>query len=240
MPKQSALIFLCFLMVSTCTVLFLHAYQKPEGMNDFNFDSEHSSRFIQFAPIRLYPVDIRTTIIQKFYVKKPPPRNFCFNRPDELNTLKPQDIGIFDPHGLNVRYEQVTPDFMADSKPGTWYFNAEIQIPGVGTEKGDLVAFLPGIKKEVCVKINDELGIPWNPVTMQHIGDNPPRLTRDLSASYKTRLINDGVKDCTQPAGLAPALDASGLKETLTKYYDFGCFQNSTGEYVYYHVLLAR
>ena len=153
-----------------------------------------------------------------------------FNRPKEFDELDYPEIGIFHPEGGGVSYQSVPEDIMVDGNKGDWYFNAELEIPYVGiTGSGgnDIIAYLPGIKKSICMKINEEHGM----------GNSIPKLNADRSSEYTQRMYDDGTSDYDIPSGDLPDIDdGAGTFDGRP----FGCFENADGTFVYYHVVIER
>ena len=121
-----------------------------------------------------------------------------------------------------------------------WYISGEVCVPGIGTFQGDacdadgisssedLTMILPGILKDVCIKINEKLGIP-NP------GGLPPV---DSSGS----VIPAGEPKFTGVYADGEAIDSGGGggDPATLRHQTYGCAEAPAGVYNYYHVLIAR
>jgi hypothetical protein len=116
---------------------------------------------------------------------------------------------------------------------GQWYFAADVCVDGAGSgdatcagdglDNEDIVAFLPWIRKEVCIGINEKLGVD-NP------GGNPPVETASAWGVAVPKFTG-GFSDGT-------VLNQPGLSA--------GCFVGSgvnsppAGTYAFFQVLSAR
>lgn len=145
-----------------------------------------------------------------------------FNPPDQMGKLAPKHA-VFHPQGGSVGYFVAPKDSMADGKDGLWLFNIEFnQVDSTADAKreNDLIAFVPGIKKEKCIEVMR--------------GDSIPQLQTDQSSLYKKSMLVEAKSDYVLPKNIGPALDSQKLKGLKT-----GCFLSYNGrEYVYFSIIL--
>lgn len=200
-------------------------------------DSETS--LITSAQLTQYPATIRTSVV-RMIIGGLDIENLEFNAPQEFSNLQSNAVGVFHPAGGAATYATAPGEMMADGNAGTWVFNAENEIFYLGTTNEasagtplsttvDLVAFLPGITQTLCSRVNDELGITGIPVeTGIDVTEN--LVNSDGTSSGHTDFCEGG---CGATIGQdVAALDAQ----------PFGCFEltASSGNYVYFHVLVER
>lgn len=141
---------------------------------------------------------------------------------------------VFSTEGGGVSYKAPPKDWLdtahaAESGYGAWIFSGENEIDQVGTDGSsaankELIAFLPYVKKSICIEINKKTGVT-NP-----LGD-PPR-EADTIADYTSLFSGTYVHG-----------------ESLTlpdpdKGKNAGCFEGggtpAIGTYHFYQVLMAR
>ena len=194
-------------------------------------DSGKEGTLITSAAITQYPssviIDLRRMIFSGVSADE-----VRFNKPADFDKLDSPELGVFHPSGGSATYVPAAADAMQNDKAGEWTFNAEMEVPDISTTNegsNDIIAYLVGIKKSVCSKINLEYGL----------GATVPVLNGDRSSLYTKNMVDDGVNDYVMPTGDVPDIDdGSGAFNGQP----FGCFQNGGGDptYVYYHVVVER
>ncbi len=231
-----------FLILIAVALFAALSYAVTQSSRSGGGDTSGETALINSAQITQYPASIRTTII-RMLVNGTDVTELHFNTPADFSTLGENRVGVFHPSGGGAIYSAAPPDIMsdyADSK-GTWYFNANIALPEIGTpateaDSNELVAYLPGITMTVCRKLNEELGIT------SASANNIPELSADLQGTYKVHDLVDKGTGTTFPSTVA---DITALETATAGELDgqpYGCFKNpsATPEYVYYHVLVER
>lgn len=190
------------------------------------------TNLISSAQITQYPASISTAVI-RMIISGVSADEIRFNRPknDEFDDLRTTKVGVFHPNGGNATYIPAPSAVMEDDEPGEWFFNAELEVPDIGlSDEGgnEIIAFLPGLRKSICLKINEEYGI----------GAKIPQLTSSRKSEYTERMYDDGSSDYEIPDDNVPDIDdGAGSFDGQP----FGCFKDGTGgDYVYYHVVLER
>ncbi len=119
----------------------------------------------------------------------------------------------------------------AEAAYGSWFYTGYNRADGIGTTSMDLVAVLPFVRQDICVYLNNKLGIT-NPSGI------PPR---DVATAAFTNIKYIGTFD--DPSGRS--IDVTG---SYTKGFKAGCVEGNlqntsddiTGRYYFYYVLLAR
>ncbi len=158
----------------------------------------------------------------------------------EHATPQPEFNQVFSPNGGGAKYIPPNPEWLDSTQSaqafyGEVYFPRKVCIQGIGSvplalncrmdgiDNEPLLLFIPYITKELCIELNNKLGIE-NPS-----GDPPQELSHAWSVSLQKfkGVYEESVK-----------LDQAG------QYY--GCFEGDVasmppaGTYHYFHVLLAR
>ncbi len=227
-----------FLILIAVALFAALSYAVTQSSRSGGGDTSGETALINSAQLTQYPASIRTTII-RMLVSDTNVEELNFNMPNQFPNLSSKRVGVFHPAGGGAIYSPAPPDVMTSGNQGDWHFNADIEIPLVGTTGAggnDLVAFLPGITLSVCRKMNSELGIAGGAV---------PTVSNDLSAVYAADPLIDATgpdtnNDITFPATIS---DATYVIDDGSNSFDgqpYGCFENTDGTYVYYHVLVER
>lgn len=216
-----------FLILIAVALFAALSYAVTSSSRSGGGNANSETNLVNSAQITQYPAAVRTSIV-RMIISGTSVEEIRFNRPSEFGTLDADTIGVFHPSGGGATSSTAPKDVMLSGSQGVWNFNAEMEIPNIGTNGAggnDVIAFLPGLKQSVCSKINEQLGITGSIV-----------LSADRSSDYGDRMYDDGSSDYIFPTADVNDIDAAGLSGQ-----PFGCFQNgSGGEYVYYHVLVER
>lgn len=181
------------------------------------------------AEVTSYPSIVRTIIIRKYVAEKIDFMDLDFSPLSNANqeALKEGDAFWINENKVSI-YSAASEEAMEDGEQGQWFFNAEFEMMGLGEDKADdiagneIIAFLPGVKLEICQKINSELGLPPD-----------IQIKEDVSHLY-TRIM--------APQNPEPEDEYVLGDEKSSALFEkpFGCFQNGDGTHVYYHVLVER
>lgn len=130
---------------------------------------------------------------------------------------------IFNPAGGAVTFR--TPASGLSASALVWTFTGAQSYAGIGTDCGasesckDLAAAIDGISKQACILINEQLGID-NPS-----GEPPDAAQTSLTDPYKGIFAT--------PANQVSAAELNGKSS--------GCYhETNSGQYIFYHVLIAR
>ena len=130
---------------------------------------------------------------------------------------------IFEPEGGNIEYLTMNPNTFSN---GLQYFgfNAGFQFTKVGSDLNDLALQLNYLKKDVCLSINDKLGIPNNAGEPPEENNDPAGTEGTFKGTFGTNKA-DTVGD-----------DGTGLSGKMA----FCRLQSSVPHYQFIYVLLAR
>jgi len=127
-----------------------------------------------------------------------------------------QTCHIFEDTGGGLTFKPI-PDVITSSDE--WLFTGENQVNNVGTNSvntGDLIIALANIPLEICNGINEGLRNGWA---------TPP--------------LDDGTWDETKFTGTYDDTDTIGNATNLSDV-SAGCFEDGSGEYVFYTVLVSQ
>ncbi len=221
-----------FLILIAVALFAALSYAVTSSSRSGGGNASGETNLISSAQITQYPAAINTAIF-RMIIDGTSVEEIRFNRPGEFDELDTTEIGVFHPSGGASTYITSPKDAMEDGLPGDWVFNANMEVPEIeltGVDGNDVIAFLVGLKRSICSKINDEHGL----------GTDIPVLSADRSSDYSERMFDDGVADYVFPV----ATDVVDIDDG-TGAFDgkpFGCFRNggADGDYVYYHVVLER
>ena len=194
-------------------------------------DTGKEGTLIASAAITQYPSSVIIDLRRMIFAGTSPDE-LRFNTPADFDKLSSPSIGVFHPSGGGATYVPASADTMKNDQPGEWFFNAEMEVPEISTTgegNNDLIAYLVGLKKSICSKINEEYGL----------GDKIPVLNGDRAPLYTKKMVDDESGGYIATEGDVPDIDDGA---GTFNGQPFGCFQNGGGEgdYVYYHVVVER
>jgi hypothetical protein len=183
-----------------------------------------------------YPTALRTSII-RMVLGGTDVTNIYFDAPANFSSVSDLASVVFHPTGGGAVFQQAPADVMAGTTQGTWFFNANWDIPLIGIDGSggnDVIAFLPGVSSAVCLNVNSELAI--DTTGCANITNGIP----ELDASTTEANIRDShVEGDTFPTGDEEDIASVGC--TAFEGQPSGCFYDTdNSEYVFYSVLLER
>lgn len=219
-----------FLILIAVALFAALSYAVTSSTRSSGGNASGETDLISSAQITQYPAAVSTAIV-RMVITGTSIDEIRFNHPSEFDELDVVDFGVFHPAGGSATYIPAPADIMVSSNAGQWVFNAELEVPDIalaGVDGNDIIAYLIGIKKSICSKINKEHGL----------GASIPVLSADRSGDYGDRMYDDGATDYVMPIVDVPDIDdGAGSFDGQP----FGCFQNAGGgDYVYYHVVVER
>ncbi len=226
-----------FLILIAVALFAALSYAVTQSTRSGGGDASGETNKINSAQLTQYPAGVRSSVV-RMVIGSTDVDSLSFNVPSDFSNLGGHTSwGVFHPDGGGATYALAPGDLMEDHVSGTWHFNSENQIDLIGTTdtgnaaptdaSADVIAFLPNITLSVCNRINQELGLPYNPPPAETNID----VTTNMVASGGTKpgIGNGGDTIGISTAGVADPLDGQ----------PFGCFSQG-GQYVYYHVLIER
>ncbi len=221
-----------FLILIAVALFAALSYAVTSSTRTGGGQASNETNLISSAQITQFPASV-TTAILRMVISGVSVDEIRFNRPsdDEYDDLDSTDIGVFHPSGGGASYIAAPEDVMADGESGDWVFNANMEVPDIGLSDlggNDVVAYLVGLRKSICLKINEEYGV----------GASIPELDGAHAMDFEARMYDDGSADYEMPEEDVPDIDDGGGAFDGQPY---GCFQDGGGgDYVYYHVVLER
>lgn len=231
-------LFLILLAVALFAALSYAVTQTGEGGG--GGDSE--TLLISSAQLTQYPAGVRTAVV-RMVIRGADAEDLEFNSPSDFEDCAAGtnfQFCVFHPNGGGATYRNSPPDIMSatsGNEDGVWVYNAENEINFIGTtgstdgvpeqDTVDVIAFLPGITRGICRRVNEKLGIDGIPV--------------ESGIDITSKMINE---DSTTPYGVCNAGCGGTIGQDVPSLdgQAFGCFELTSGSdnYVYYHVLVER
>ncbi len=154
------------------------------------------------------------------------------------------ETNIFNSEGGGVAFGTPDSDWLDTANSGRPRYGQYVfqsrRVEGIGTDSGsggsmnDLVMYLPHLKKDVCVKINEGLGIT-NP------SGDPPTEPNETNPKYFQCTFGESGSHC-YGSSIQTAIDGTG-DELVGKEAGCARFTNAFGgatSYTFYQVLVAR
>lgn len=238
-----------FLILIAVALFAALSYAVTSSSRSGGGDANEETNLVSSASITQYPASVRTTLI-RMIIGGATAEELAFNPPPYTNLdVAADDVfaAVFHPSGGGAVYSPASRDIMTTNNPdGDWFFNGNLELENVGVAGAggnDIIAYLPGISRGVCERINLELGIVTNAAA-----DRTPNINADLDASYRTNMLDTDSDVSTLPSNF-PGTAVDVIEVATTNVFagePFGCFQNGgTGggtneEFVYYHVLIEQ
>ncbi len=223
--EEGNVLFLILIAVALFAAL---SYAVTQSSSAGTSGSDNETGTINASQLNLFPTTIRSQIL-RMRTNNVQIIELEFNPPSEFTNLSTTEVGVFHPQ-LGTPYSTAAPPLMANEQQGQWYFNMHFEIENVGTsinnslEGNDLVAFLPGIKENVCRSINRLSGITTMPTVNNGVYFTQSTEYMDNNYSFPTNETFIGAPDL---AGL------SGQP--------IGCFlEAASNMYIYYAALIER
>lgn len=226
--ESGNVLFLILIAVALFAALSYAVTQSTRGGG--NADDETS--LISSATLTQYPASLKTSILRMSISSGVGDDELMFNPPSDMTDCETADANacVFSSNGGGASFQNASSDVIATGGSAAWVFNKENEIEDIGTTVGgnapsvasmEVIAFLNGIRLNVCQKINEELGITGVPVE---------------DANVDTTTVLDDTTVGNAPAG-GTIGEAGGANVTNLDGQPFGCFEDSSGDYVYFHTL---
>ncbi|MFN3826971.1 MAG: hypothetical protein ACK4NR_05025 [Micavibrio sp.] len=221
-----------FLILIAVVLFAALSYAVTRSTNASSGSVDNESNKIAAAQIIQYPAGLRASII-RMTIGGMNAEDLRFDIPSDFSGLSGFTDQVFHPYGGGATWTEAPADLMENEMPGRWYFNAEFEIENIGLNSvsenrgNEIIAFLPGIKGGICSIINNDLGL-----------SGVPTIATDISTRYSLKMtVTDGY---ALPSDEVVLGVSAGNGSAVITGQPFGCFLNSNGNYVYYHVLADR
>ena len=239
--ESGNVLFLILVAVVLFAALTYAVTQSRWGNNEESVEKNLISK----AQITQYPADISTSIVRMMLNHDVTIDQLDFNPPTAFDI---PNTAYVDPHGKRIRavfhadgggitWQQAPAVVMDDGQPGQWYYNANFSIPNIGNTSvmdasgNDLIAFLPGVRQDVCEKIDESVGLAAHALPVMKI---------DMAAMKVTQHAVAGV--VIPPFPVSPGTPLVPVTGASVAGQPFACLSNGASPpvFVYYHVLLER
>lgn len=248
-----------FLILIAVALFAALSYAVTSSSRSGGGDAGGETSLINSAQITQYPASVRTAII-RMIVRGVTTEQLLFDDPGEfgtattgIDTAADEERAVFHPNGGGATYVTAPPEVMESGNQGTWFFSSFYEVGNIGTSEigaatsalgNDVIAFLPGIKQAICVKLNEEIGItggtdadgdgvPVGPTTKPNINLNMERGAGTGSEGEPG--IGDAAPATTHEIDDIFAGQAYGCYDADDANDDL-----DQGDFIYYHVLVER
>ena len=190
--------------------------------------TDNESGKIHASQLNQYPTLVRSQIL-RMRARNIEMLDLEFNPPSAFGSLSSPDVGVFHPSG-GTTYITAAPALMENEMQGQWAYNVGFEINNLGTSEtsnvrgNELITFLPGIKENICRRVNELSGVNTTPSIN--------------NATYYNQALEFMDDSYAQPTGETIIGDAN---LTALSAQPFGCFlESSSGQHIYYFVLIER
>lgn len=217
-------------------LMFVFSRSNPAGQNS----TVRETATINGAVLTQYVASIRSTLLRM--------RNdgrtlfeLQFNSPADYASLTSPSFGVFHPSGGAVIYQTAPSaliDLQGDNPSRLWVFSYNFEVANVGTNASgslngnDLTAFQVGIKEDVCVQINQRLGIVTQPIPVITNQNYSSEMISDIQTYYIDH-------DYTLPT--SEFVIGGGAGDSALSGQLEGCYhEGQSDNYVYYGVMIDR
>ncbi|MBX2833907.1 MAG: hypothetical protein KTR28_02945 [Micavibrio sp.] len=228
-----------FLILIAVALFAALSYAVTQSSRSGGGDTNNETNLVNSASLTQYPASVRTSILRMMVSNGAVDEELQFDYPVDFGddcTANSANC-VFHPDGGGATYAEAPADVMADGQPGQWFFNRLFEIVNVGTNGSggnDVIAFLPGITRGICERINEEMGLDIASIDV----------TNDFTdASYA-----DNIADADVDGNGVSMEDIDGEDIGDTDAADlagqpFGCMIDSSttpNTFIYYHVLIEK
>jgi len=234
--EQGNVLFLILIAVALFAAL---SYAVTQSTRSGGGSAEREKSVLSSASLVQYPASLRTSLI-RMILNGTSVDNLEFNVPSAFGSLTSNEVGVFHPSGGAAVYQRAPAEVMANSNQADWYFNGSFEIPEIGISGAggnDIIAFLPGVSRSVCVQLNKEVGINITGCTMTD------GVVPDINGAAVTEANFKVTMDDSYTLPTTDQEDIAGIGGSCAAFngQPTGCFNDTvTGEYVIYSVLLER
>lgn len=230
--ERGNVLFLILIAVALFAALSYAVTQSTRGGG--NADSESS--LIDSASLTQFGSSLAVAVM-RMQISGVDETDLCFysgsnNATYNHASCSDNDNNVFHSDGGGVSYQNPTNGFNDGTE---WEFTSRVQIFGQGgtvpgstgnDEEAELAILLRGMNENICLKINEEIGISGIPVDSGDI--QVDRFDGDFSQ-------NDSIDGCNPNCGTVAASPIGSIATHI------GCIEEgNTGDFIYFHTLLAR
>lgn len=225
MTRQTEAGNVLFLILIAVALFAALSFAVTQTVNSKSSDASDDQRLIDTSIIMQSALNVKTSVLRMIF-KGLTAVELEFNPPSDFGSLTMPQTGVFHPAGGSATYSITNSELMKGNAPAEWRYNLNFEVENMGlsasgsSDGNELIAFLFPVKKTVCEKINQKLGISG----MQ---------------SYSNAAYITAADENMDNAYILPASEQV-LDGQLSNQFS-GCFYYTTDDvYVYYQVLLER
>ena len=228
-----------FLILIAVALFAALSYAVTQSTRSGSGTADKEKSLLSSSAMTQHPTALRTSLI-RMVLSGVDVSDIVFDAPANFTSVSDLTEAVFHPTGGGAVYQQAPADIMSGTSQGTWFYNANWDIPLIGIDGpggNDIIAFLPGITQVVCRSINEEFAINTTGCTMSD------GVVPELNNAHNEANIRDNFDGATNdvfPVGDQQDIESIGC--TAFHSQPSGCFRDasSNDEYVFYSVLLER
>lgn len=234
-----------FLILIAVALFAALSYAVTQSTRSGGGSTERETSILSGASMTQYPAGLRTSVV-RMVLGGTGVEAIQFDPPSAVEPAN-ERVSVFHPRGGGAVFQEAPANLMANNSAGTWFFNANWDVPEIGlsdtADGNDLIAFLPGVSRSICAAVNEEVNF------FIDISDctSTDGIVPDLDSSLDESNIRENIQIDTGGVTF-PNSDQEDMENATGACTAFiaqpaGCFFDATtngGEYVYYSVLLER
>lgn len=226
-----------FLILIAVALFAALSYAVTQSSRSGGGDANSEKSLVSSSALTQYPAGIRTSIVRMIVSNGVSVDELLFDDPSNFSNLATpaqKKTGVFYPTtGGGATYSLGAADMMASGSYGTWVFSSKFQVQNIGISAVDgsgneIIAFLPGITKSLCIKMDQQLGIAAT-------SDAP---TGEIATTVTVAADNMDTAHVGIPTSVTATIGSTASSPLLGQ--PFGCMKSGNGTYIYYHVLVER
>lgn len=229
-----------FLILIAVALFAALSYAVTQASRSGNVNTTQETSTVNAAVLGQYISSLRASL-QRMTTDNVDLKTLEFNAPEDFDDLTSKSVGVFEPDGGGVIYEKAPFSLINTNGPnptGKWVYTMNFQVKGIGTDitgsldGNELVAFMVGIRKEVCEQLNKRLAISINPL---------PKITGTIYSSDMITNIDIYNKDNDYVMPTSEHIIGGGADDIALYGKSEGCYyETAANTYVYYGVLAER
>lgn len=237
-----------FLILIAVGLFAALSYAVTQSTRSGSGSTDREQSLLGSATLTQYPTSLRTAIVRMVLAGREV-RSIWFVPPASFAALDVNRL-VFHPDGGGASYQEGAIDVMAAPSAGgpppvgVWSHNMQLDIENVGkggTGGNELIAFLPGVSDNACLRINQQMGIPTSGGGCTYNSAGVPTVVL-TDANITTNMSN------SVNGGVAPNAPVERIAcGTVLSAKATGCFYDSTlvvngvtGNNVFYSVIIER
>ncbi len=234
-----------FLILIAVALFAALSYAVTQSSRSGGGSTDRETSILSGASMTQYPAGLRTSVV-RMILSGTDVTEIQFDAPDAILAAN-EGASVFHPRGGGALFQEAPANLMANNQAGTWFFNGNWDVPGIGlsdsADGNDLIAFLPGISRGVCTAVNEELNFVEDITDCFNTDGAVPHINTTLTQANIRENIQIDTGGVTFPT--TDQEDLANATSACTAFigHPAGCFFDAGtngGEYVYYAVLLER